>query len=108
MITYSKVVPEEVLASIAEDKDLHTTEQRYRAVEQATIAALMAELAEQEPVAWIGLDTATGRTYLLEDREDMLDTAKIERFKVTPLYTHPMPCVSPTNGKTDDTAAGTR
>lgn len=57
----------------------------------AAVDAAMVKLAEQEPVAWIGLDTATERTYFLENKEDMLSTTKVERIKVTPLYAHPMP-----------------
>lgn len=42
-----------------------------------------------ELVAWLASDTITGKTYFIDNKEDMIKTSKLERYSIKPLYTHP-------------------
>lgn len=67
-----------------------------RAVEQAVLA----KLAGQEPVAWFIDDKRACGNRVITDLAIAKDWLETNPDKVTPLYAHPMPCVSPTSDKT--------
>lgn len=60
-----------------------------RQVERIIVDAVVEKLEAQKPVAWMALDTSTGKTYFIDNEEAMLETAKLERYDIKPLYAHP-------------------
>lgn len=62
--------------------------------------AVLAKLAAQEPVAWrINVKRFCGN--FTKDKATAQYLLEKEPANVTPLYAHPMPCVSPASDKTD-------
>lgn len=60
-----------------------------RQVERIVVNQVVDMLEEQKPVAWLASDTITGKTYFIDNKEDMIKTSKLERYSIKPLYTHP-------------------
>lgn len=96
MTKFERVLSDAELISATFKAEVEGTMGELRAVEQAVLA----KLAEQEPVAWFIDDKRVCGNRIITDLAIAKDWLEANPDEVTPLYAHPMPCVSTAIDKT--------